>query len=101
MNLICTTSVTTSLPKRISLGHFGGKTREAIKCKGNAQAVTERNVLKRISVLVEEGVMSSEVLTFKVFSVQFSLVAQSCPTLRPHGLQCARPPCLSPTPKYL
>ena len=29
---------------------------------------------------------------------QFSSVAQSCPTLRPHGLQHARPPCPSPTP---
>ena len=27
-----------------------------------------------------------------------SSVAQSCPTLRPHELQHARPPCLSPTP---
>ena len=31
-------------------------------------------------------------------SVQFSSVAQACPTLRPHGLQHARPPCPSPTP---
>ena len=31
-------------------------------------------------------------------SVQFSSVAQSCPTLRPHEPQHARPPCLSPTP---
>ena len=31
-------------------------------------------------------------------SVQFSSVAQSCPTLRPHGLQHARFPCPSPTP---
>ena len=29
---------------------------------------------------------------------QFSSVAQSCPTLRPHGLQHARFPCPSPTP---
>ena len=28
----------------------------------------------------------------------FSSVAQPCPTLRPHGLQHARPPCPSPTP---
>ena len=28
----------------------------------------------------------------------FSSVAQSCPTLRPHGLQHARLPCPSPTP---
>ena len=31
--------------------------------------------------------------------VQFSSVAQSCPTLLPHELQHARPPCLSPTPR--
>ena len=30
--------------------------------------------------------------------VQFSLVAQSCPTLWPHELQHTRPPCPSPTP---
>ena len=31
-------------------------------------------------------------------SVQFSSVAQSCLTLRPHGLQHTRLPCSSPTP---
>ena len=31
--------------------------------------------------------------------VQFSWVAQSCPTLRPHGLQHATLPCPSPTPR--
>ena len=32
------------------------------------------------------------------YSVQFSSVAQSCPTLWPRELQHARPPCPSPTP---
>ena len=32
-------------------------------------------------------------------SVQFSSVAQSYLTLQPHGLQHARPPCPSPTPR--
>ena len=32
-------------------------------------------------------------------SVEFSSVTQSCPTLQPHGLQHARPPCPSPTPR--
>ena len=32
------------------------------------------------------------------FSSVFSSVAQSCPILRPHGLQQARLPCPSPTP---
>ena len=31
-------------------------------------------------------------------SVQFSSVTQTCPTLQPHGLQHAGPPCPSPTP---
>ena len=31
--------------------------------------------------------------------IQFSSVAQSCPTLRPHESQHARPPCPSPTPR--
>ena len=34
----------------------------------------------------------------RIRSVQFSSVAQSCPTLWPHGLQHARTPCPSPTP---
>ena len=33
------------------------------------------------------------------WSVQFSSVAQSCPTLRPHELQHTRPLCPSPTPE--
>ena len=31
--------------------------------------------------------------------IQFSSVAQSCPTLQPHESQHARPPCPSPTPR--
>ena len=30
--------------------------------------------------------------------IQFSSVAQSCPTLRPHELQHGRPPCPTPSP---
>ena len=33
-----------------------------------------------------------------MYSVQFTSVAQSCPTLRPHESQHARPPYPSPTP---
>ena len=35
---------------------------------------------------------------FKNLDFSFSSVAQSCRTLRPHGLQHTRPPCPSPTP---
>ena len=34
-----------------------------------------------------------------ILDCQFSSVTQSCLTLRPHGLQYARAPCLSPTPR--
>ena len=37
-------------------------------------------------------------MKFNWKSVQFSSVAQSCPTLWPHESQQARPPCPSPTP---
>ena len=34
-----------------------------------------------------------------IYTDQFSSVAQSCPTLRLHGLKHTRPPCPSPTPR--
>ena len=34
-----------------------------------------------------------------LMTVQFNSVAQTCPTLQPHGLQHARLPCPSPTPR--
>ena len=40
----------------------------------------------------------STVLYLISCSVQFSSVAQSCPTLQPHESQHTRPPCPSPTP---
>ena len=43
-------------------------------------------------------VLSYAMNTIYVTSVQFISVAQSCPTLRPHESQHARPPCPSPTP---
>ena len=42
--------------------------------------------------------MSKIVRLFSVH-IQFSSVAQSCPTLRPHESQHARPPCPSSTPR--
>ena len=37
-------------------------------------------------------------IAIKLLPVQFSSVAQLCPTLWPHELQHSRPPCPSPTP---
>ena len=36
---------------------------------------------------------------YRHIHIQFSSVAQSCPTLQPHEPQHARPPCLSPAPR--
>ena len=36
---------------------------------------------------------------FNNFSVQFSSISRSCPTLRPHESQHTRPPCPSPSPR--
>ena len=56
--------------------------------------------------MIYECQVNSKVIQFYIFfwlfsiidySVQFSSVTQSCLTLRPHELQQARPPCLSPT----
>ena len=46
----------------------------------------------------ESGSCSYILATMEIPSVQFSSVTRSCPTLRPHGQQHARPLCLSPTP---
>ena len=48
-------------------------------------------IIKEIQIKSQWGFTSHQ-------SVQFSPVTQSCSTLRPHGLQYARPPCPSPTP---
>ena len=50
---------------------------------------------------VLNSLLSGICSNLKTDSVQFSSVAQSCPTLcdRPHGLQHVRPPCPSPTPR--
>ena len=42
--------------------------------------------------------MTNENVYLFICLVQFSSVTQSCPTLRPHESQHARPPCQSPTP---
>ena len=42
---------------------------------------------------------TANILALELFFSQFSSVAQSCPTLLPHGLQQDRFPCRSPTPR--
>ena len=46
----------------------------------------------------ELPLLISQLCVIKVFVIQFSSVAQLCPTLQPHEPQHDRPPCPSPTP---
>ena len=48
--------------------------------------------------LISWEIATLHLLFFSEVSVQFSSVAQSCPTLQPHESQHARPPCPSPSP---
>ena len=52
----------------------------------------------RLTAILIHGVLTISFMDVLELSVQFSSVAQSCQTLRPHELQHARPPCPSPTP---
>ena len=59
---------------------------------------------KQIKSLFEKNFTKKKNSTFRsrlrcLHSVQFSSVAQLCPTLRPRELQHTRPPCPSPTPR--
>ena len=45
------------------------------------------------------GSTDSKTLDYQRTNPQFSSVPQSCPTLRPHESQHARPPCPSPFPR--
>ena len=51
-------------------------------------------------ILSAQGILKPDLhLAFNFKNtIQFSSVAQSCPTLRPHELQHTSPPCPSPTP---
>ena len=61
-------------------------------CWENASTTNRRRkMLSKISSNPEAWIF--------MLSVQFSSVAQSCPTLWPHRLQHARPTCPSPTPR--
>ena len=63
--------------------------------------VTATAVVFRILIKIKQNWLNC-FFSFKflkeIFTHQFRSVTQSCPTLRPHGLQHARPPCPSPTP---
>ena len=53
----------------------------------------------RVTFLQGVLIWIAEILLPLQHSVQYSSVAQLCPTLQPHRLQHTRPPCPSPTPR--
>ena len=57
--------------------------------------------MKRNSHLFTDVIIHALIMKKQQYSflVQFSSIVQSCPTLRPHGLQNTRPPCPSQTPR--
>ena len=64
---------------------------------------TPRYISKKDDFIGRFGLSMPQCLKYFInvcckYFLQFSSVAQSCPTLRPHGPQHNRPPCLSPTP---
>ena len=70
--------------KRTGMGEFNSDDHYIYYC---GQESLRRN---RVAITVNKRVLNA---------VQFSSVAQLCPTLRPHESQHARPPCPSPTPR--
>ena len=55
-------------------------------------------IVYRIQIIYAKAIFTSMTSLLKAPSVQFSSVAQSCPTLWHHESQHARPPCPSSTP---
>ena len=62
---------------------------------GHHRALSSLVIICNENLLVDDLLYegASTMVTF------LSSVAQSCPTLQPHELQHARPPCPSPTPR--
>ena len=64
----------------------------------NTEIINEgNNIIKLVDKNNNKHTACPEIM---IYSPQFSSVAQSCPTLRPHESQHARPPCPSPTPEF-
>ena len=76
------------IQENISLPTILGNFSKCLGCEANV-----------ICILRKGWFQPDSGIKIRFVSVQFSSVAQSCPTLRPHESQHARPPCPSPTPR--
>ena len=89
-----------SLEKKISVW-IKLKKFELIDLKINTKGITDLQVKHNTIQLLEDNIKGNVAdLDYETFKVQFSSVAQSCPTLWPHESQDTRPPCPSPTPEF-
>ena len=72
-----------------------------VKCIPNTRYKKWKDNVKRNSHLFTDVIIHALIMKKQQYSflVQFSSIVQSCPTLRPHGLQNTRPPCPSQTPR--
>ena len=87
---------TDSLENTLMLGKIEGRRRRGRQRMRWLDGITDSmnmSLSKRWEIMKDREVWRA------ALSVQFSSVAQSCPTLRPHGLQHARLPSLSVSPR--
>ena len=68
------------------------------KWKEESEGVGLKLNIQKTNSMASGPITSWQIDRKTMKTVQFSSVAQSCLTLRPQGLQHARPPCPSPTP---
>ena len=94
------TQMNYSSKARFSVIHMGGVTQLNSEV-GNLNPKAQVTIYEHIDPILKPVLLQQELKQCLQhgFITQFSLVAQSYATLRPHGLQHARLPCPSPSPR--
>ena len=86
---------------------ISGRNKNNLRYADDTTLMAESEELKSLLVKVKEesenllklNIRKTKIVSFgPIRSDQIRSVAQSCPTLQPHGPQHARPPCPAPTP---